>query len=64
MDHLKLGLYALAALGAAGALRVIPLVLEDLKSAFERSLDIVASVIQKYRSWRAELWPTRPASRR
>ena len=53
MDHV-FGLYLLVALGLAGALRMIPLVLEDTVSAFEQSLRVLAKFVRVFRSWRAQ----------
>jgi hypothetical protein len=57
MEHSTTGIL-LAALGMAGAIRLVPLAIEDLVSASERSLDAIARLIRAYRSWRVSLWPT------
>jgi len=57
MDHFSTGIYLLAALGVAGSLRVLPLILEDLVGVCKRSLDAVGDLVRFYRTWRNELWP-------
>lgn len=59
MEHV-VGFVLLSVLGVAGLSRLIPLMLEDLLSALERSLALIGRAVQAFRAWRRDLWPHPP----
>jgi hypothetical protein len=57
MDHLSLGTSLLGVLAFVGALRVVPLILDDVVSLVKRTLDSATELVQACRTWRSEVLP-------
>jgi len=61
VEHLSFGIVLFAVLGVTDALKLIPLALEEIARAFERSLVVIRSMVLSYRTWKADLWPSATA---